>query len=401
MPERDDIEVLVPRSMEPRLERTATLVEAAAGRALTRGEALGIGGLALLAAATGGAATASAAATVSAAEPLEDKLAVYNWAGYEDPKSVKAFRSAHRATKVSMTFYGGNAELIAKLNQGGSYDVVVPSQNAVAQLAQTGKLMRLDRKLLPNYKYYDPTWRHPVYDPQGLYSVVHSYGLTGFIYRNDIVTERPKTLLEFYNLLEKYSSKGRTSILDGADNVVPLALMALGLDGNTKDPAKLAKAKKLLLRIRPHVSNITAANLVADAAAGKVLLQQTYNGSAILTLAEAKKQGHDYLTWVLPQGSSQRWSDNWAIPANAPHPVAAHAWINHFLNPAVAAQTMAFSGYPTPVPSAFKRLAPALRNDPIFNVRQRLIKDYQFVLNPSPEVVSARDRLNTEFMAAS
>ena len=41
------------------------------------------------------------------------------------------------------TFYSSNDELLAKLHAGGtSYDIIVPSQNAVAELIQENSLMR-------------------------------------------------------------------------------------------------------------------------------------------------------------------------------------------------------------------------------------------------------------------
>jgi spermidine/putrescine-binding protein len=402
----DPLKVLAPASMRTRFARVAAAAQGVAspqGVRMTRAEALGVGGLALLAASCG-ASTASSppptATTSLAGKPIEDRLVIYDWASYEDPKSVKSFTAEHPHTKISMSFFGDNSEVITKLNQGVEFDIIVPSQNAVLELGKAGKLMELDHDLLPNYAGYDPAWRHPIYDPDGLWSLVHSYGVTGYIYRNDIVTERPKSLLDFYNLLPKYGgSNGRTSVLEGAENVVPLALMALGLDANTKDPDQLGQARDLLLRVRPYVTTITAENLEPDAAAGKLVLQQTYNGSAILTFRLAKKLGHDYLTWVLPTGSSDSWSDNWAIPANAPHPVAAHAWLDHFLDPAVVAQTMTFSGYPTPVPAAFDLIAPELRESAIFNIDHDRIKDYQFILNPDPETVAARERIYEEFKA--
>ena len=406
----DLLRVLVPESRRPRFVRTAAAVQelhARAGVTLSRREALGIGALALFAAACGGTTASGGASSTSgsgsslANKPIENELIIYNWAQYEDPKSIQSFKNQYPNTSVSMSFYGDNSEIITKLNQGAEYDIVVPSQNAVLELGQGGKLMELDHDLIPNYKLYDPAWHKPIYDPDGLWSVVHSYGLTGYFYRHDIITEKPKTLLDFYNLLPKYGGdKGRTSILEGAENVVPLALMALGLDANTKDPNQLGQAKDLLLKVRPYVTAITAENLDTDAAAGNVVLQQTYNGTAILTYAEAKKLGHDFLTFVLPEGSSDSWADNWAVPSNAPHPVAAHTWINHFLAPPIVAQTMTYSGYPTPVPAAFKLIDPSLRNNPLFNVPHERIKDYQFILNPDPETVQAREQIYTEFKAA-
>ena len=136
--------------MKPRLDRIEQAVQQVArrseGRTLSRREALGLGGLALAAAACGGSSSSSgnggsttAAGTTSTAsalagKPMEDKLLIYNWSQYDDPKTYKAFKAAHKGLTLKETYYVGNDELIAKLQAGGGpFDIVVPTQNAVAR----------------------------------------------------------------------------------------------------------------------------------------------------------------------------------------------------------------------------------------------------------------------------
>ena len=113
----------------------------------------------------------------------------------------------------------------------------MPSQNAVAQLIEEKGLMALDKALLPNLKNLDPSFLKPSYDPTGEYHVIKDFGITMFFYNNKIITEQPQTMQDFYDLLNKYVRKGRTNLLDGAEEVVPLALMAIGMDPNTDSRA--------------------------------------------------------------------------------------------------------------------------------------------------------------------
>ena len=66
-----------------------------------------------------------------------------------------------------------------------------------------------------------------------------------FFYNNKIVTDDLKTMQDFYDALPKYVSKGRTNMLDGAEEVVPLALMALGLDPNTDSRVRLRQGQEV------------------------------------------------------------------------------------------------------------------------------------------------------------
>ena len=178
--------------------------------------------------------------------------------------------------------------------------------------------MALDKALLPNLKNLDPSFLKPSYDPTGDFHVIKDFGITMFFYMNTVVTDHPKTMLDFYNSLLKWHSKGRTNVLDGAEEVVPLALMALGLDPNTDSASDFAKVKKFLLKVRPGVTTIDSSGYINDSIAGKIILSQGWNGDVRRIVQARKKQGD--ITPVIPTGTSEVWADNWCIPANAPAP---------------------------------------------------------------------------------
>ena len=118
-------------------------------------------------------------------------------------------RSRKAGLKIHETYYSSNDELLAKLNAGGTtYDIIAPSQNAVAQLIQEGKLLAMDPALLPNLKNLDPKFLKASYDPTGQYHVIKDYGITMIFYNNQIVTEQPQTMHDFYALLPEVRQQG-------------------------------------------------------------------------------------------------------------------------------------------------------------------------------------------------
>jgi spermidine/putrescine transport system substrate-binding protein len=409
---RNSLNVLAPTSAKPKLDylRRQLYRDAAERSGLNRRELLGLGALGLLAAACGGSTNAggggggggSTAATggdTLAGKPMENSLIIYNWSEYDAASTFKKFEAAHPATSVKETFYSSNDELLAKLSAGGTgYDIIVPSQNAVAELIGENGLMALDTALLTNLKNLDPSFLKPSYDPTGQFHVIKDYGITMFFYMNTVVTDSPKTMLDFYNALLKWHPKGRTNVLDGAEEVVPLALMALGLDPNTDSASDLAKAKKFLIKVRPGVTTIDSSGYINDSIAGKIILSQGWNGDVRRIVQARKKQGD--ITPVIPTGTSEVWADNWCIPANAPHPVAAHAWINWLLEPAVAVAEMNYHNYPIPIASALAAMPAALKTDPLFNVPKSYTDNYKYILNVSPSVVNQRTQIYGEFKAA-
>jgi spermidine/putrescine transport system substrate-binding protein len=411
--DQDELNILAPREAKPKLDYLHREVQRAAGRPLDRRQALGLGGMALLAAAaaacgstsTSGTAKSSSSGSANplAGKPLESHLEIYNWSQYDDPSTFTKFSKLPAEKKAGMTvhetFYSSNDELLAKLHAGGtSYDIIVPSQNAVAELIQEKSLMALDKALLPNLKYLDPSFLRPSYDPTGDYHVIKDFGITMFFYNNKIVKEQPKTMLDFYHALPKYVSMGRTNLLDGAEEVVPLGLMALGMDPNTTSQSDFSKVKSFLLSVRKGVTTIDSSAYINDAIAGKIILSQGWNGDVRRIVQGRKKQGD--ITAVIPQEASEIWADNWCIPATAPHPVAAHAWINWLLTPSTAVTEMNYHNYKIPMSSALSQLPASLRDDPMFNVPRSYTDNYHYILNVSPQVVEARTQIYSEFKAA-
>jgi spermidine/putrescine transport system substrate-binding protein len=415
----NELNVLAPRAMRSKFDYLQREVQGLAGARMTRRQALGLGGLALIAAACGTATTttnttqktsgpspsgSASPAGPLAGKPLENHLEIYNWSEYDDPSTFKLFKKLPDEVAVGMsvheTFYSSNDELLAKLHAGGSgYDIVVPSQNAVAQLIEEGKLMAMDQSLLPNIKYLDPSFLKSSYDPTGQYHLIKDFGITMFFYNNQIVTEQPQTMHDFYGLLTKYVGKGRTNLLDGAEEVVPLALMAIGLDPNTTSQADFDQAKSFLLPLRKGVTTISSFGYINDAIAGKIILSQGWNGDVRRIVQGRKKEGD--ITGIIPTGASEIWADNWCILANAPHPVAAHAWLNWLLTPSTAVTEMNYHNYPIPIPDALAQVPTELKGDPMFNVPKQYTDGYKYILNVSPDVVQARTEIYTEFKAAS
>jgi spermidine/putrescine transport system substrate-binding protein len=258
--------------------------------------------------------------------------------------------------------------------------------------------MRLDKALLPNLKNLDPSFLKPSYDPTGEYHIIKDFGITMFFFNNKIVTDELKTMHDFYMAMPKYVSKGRTNLLDGAEEVVPLALMALGLDPNTTSQSDFSQVKSFLLSIRKGVTTIDSSAYIDDAIAGKIILGQGWNGD-VRRIVQGRAKQKD-MTAIIPTAASEIWADNWCIPASAPHPVAAHAWINWLLTPSTAVTEMNYHNYKIPIASALDQLPAALKDDPLFNVPKSYTDSYHYILNVSPQVVEDRTQIYSAFKAA-
>src|SRR3954454_12184362 len=359
---------------------------------LTRRDVLVLGGLAA-------AGLSSASGALAASGAYEGQLNIYTWAQYQDPDNLKAF-SKQAGVKVHSTYYTSNEQLLTQLQTTKgqkTYDIVVPDGDHVRIEkggGGLGLLMPLDHSLIPNLKYLGPQWRKLAYDPGNKYSVPKDAGVTAFAYRTDRIKANLRSWKDFFAFLPH--AKGlHVNFIESPAEVIGMALVSLGYSMNTKSDKELAAAQKLLISVKPYVSTINEV-YDDDFSSGKIDLGITYSGDA-LRIQAARKAKND-IRVVLPAGVSELWIDNWAISAFAPHPKAAHAWINFVLQPKVNAAEMRYHSYEVPTTASFAFVGAAAKTPKVV-FPPRVFKDYE-ILQTTPDGLQKRVKIWDEFKAA-
>jgi spermidine/putrescine transport system substrate-binding protein len=352
-----------------------------------------IGTLAALAAASGGRLTSDALAAVDAAE-LEGELLYYNWADYVNPKTYPAF-TKRTGVKVKKDFYASNEALFAKLKGGArGYDLIAPTGYMVQILAQEKLLQRINWAKLPTVKAnINEKFRNLPFDRGDRYSVAKDWGTTGFVYRRDLVRERPTSWRQFVNLTKtKYS--GKVTLLDGIPEVIGSIARMLGYSYNTENRGELDKVRAELLALKPHILAITSTEYKQLIVSGKAVMGMAWNGDGAFV---ASKKPADY---VVPSEGGEFWVDSYAIPVGAKNPDAAHAWINFVYERRIAALETSYTYYGSPVKVA--KLRGALANNILTNPDvfppARLLKKLE-ANQVSPRGTALRSRIWTEFKA--
>jgi spermidine/putrescine transport system substrate-binding protein len=308
-----------------------------------------------LAAIAGGATVLAACAPGGSGSPapqatggdLEDSLSVYTWAEYDAPEVVEAF-TADLGPKVTLDSYGSNEELIAKLvaAKGTSgYDIVVPTGVFIPQMIEQGLLQKLNKDLLPNLSNMDPAFLGRAWDPNNDYSICKAWGTTGYVYDKTVITRELTTWADFLDAAQNEAS-GKTSVLDDPGDLTGIYFWANGIDWNTDDEAELAACEEYLVTsLAPHLSAFDSYPGGSAIPQGTQVLMQSWNGDARLGILESPDP--DRWQWVLGGPDTEIWMDNWAIAAGAPHPEAAHAFINFILAPENALVELDYIGYHT------------------------------------------------------
>jgi spermidine/putrescine transport system substrate-binding protein len=329
------------------------------------------------------------------AAELGGTLHYYNWADYVNPETYPAFTKA-TGVKVKKDFFVSNEELQAKL-QGGArgFDLAAPTGYMVQILADAGLLEELDWSQLPTVeKNLDARFRKLPYDPDDKWSVAKDWGTTGFVYRSDLVKEKPTTWREFVDLA-KGPYSGKVTLLDGIPECVGSMLCMLGYSYNSEDEGEIDEAKKELVELKPHLLAITSTEYKQMLIAGKAVMSLGWNGDGA---AVAAKKPAEY---VVAEEGGEFWVDAYVIPKGAKNPTAAHAWIDYVYDPEHNALETEFTYYGSPVKRDL--LEPVMDkkvfgNEDVFPPEDTLEK-----LEPNavtPEGTKLRDRAWTEFKAA-
>jgi putrescine transport system substrate-binding protein len=354
---------------------------------------------AVLAACGGGdqkAADPAAAGTPGAAAgPAEEKvLNVYNWSDYIAPDTIAKFEAA-TGIKVNYDVYDGNEVLEAKLLAGRSgFDVVVPSANFLERQIKQGVYKPLDREQLANLGNLDEGMMKnlALYDPGNLHAAPYMWGTVGIGYNvdrvkaalGDVPVDSWQVLLDPKNAA-KLKGCG-ISLLDAPTDVVDSVLIALGRDPNSEKEEDLKAAEAALMAIRPHVRYFHSSQYITDLANGEICVAVGYNGDVLQARDRANEAGKGVkIAYVIPKEGAQVWMDTMAVPADAPHPRNAHAFIDFVMQPEIAAAISNFKKFPTPNAKAVPLVDEAVRTDPGIYPPAEIQAKLQPSLSESPE----------------
>jgi spermidine/putrescine transport system permease protein len=293
-------------------------------------------------------------------------LNVYIWSNYIAPETVRKFEARH-GVHVNVDLYDTIEALLAKVQAGNvGYDVLCPTNYAVDILVKQGLLRSLDHSALPHLANLDPRLLDQAYDRGNRYSVPYFCGSCGIGYRKSKVGR-----VDSWAALWDPRFAGRILMLDDARETLGAALKRQGRSLNTTDPVALRAAQRALIAQKPLVKTYDSANYQDVLLAGDVWLAQGWNGQ----FARVMEQDED-LAYVIPREGSSGFIDSLVVPASAPHPELAHAFIDFTMEADIAAEICRTMRYTTPNLAALPLLPPEIRSNPaIFpseDVRTRL-----------------------------
>ena len=318
--------------------------------------------------------TLSAAMMASSALGQDQTVNIYNWSDYIAEDTLEQF-TAETGIATNYDVFDSNEIVEARLLAGSSgYDVVVPSGFFLERQIPIGLFQPLDKSLLPNLDNLDPGIMELVaaHDPANEYAVPYMWGTTGIGYDQVAITERlgEDGPLNSWDLLFDPEIASQLadcgiSVLDAPVEVTAIGLNYLGLDPNSEDPEDLAAVEELFAAVRPYIRYFHSSQYISDLANGEICLAVGYSGDVFIAADRAAEAGRGVeVTYVIPDEGASLWFDMMAIPADAPNPEAAHAFINFILQPQIAADITNYVWYANPNAAADEFVEPDILSDP-------------------------------------
>lgn len=296
---------------------------------------------------------------------------VYNWSDYIAEDTIANFE-AETGIKVNYDVYDNNEIVDSKLLIGNSgYDIVVPTGNFLERQVRAGLMLPLDKSKLPNLSNLDPAVMAVAaeHDPDNAHSVPYMTFTIGLGYNVEKVTAAlgAEAELDTWTLVfdpanaEKLAGCG-IAMLDSPTEVIGTVLHYLGLDPNSESAEDLAQAEAVLTAVKPYIRYYHSSQYIDDLANGEICIALGYSGDVFIASDNAA-DGVE-IGYVIPEEGAATLMDLLAIPADAPNPDNAHAFINYILQPEVIAEITNYVYYANPNLAATEFVDEEVRGNP-------------------------------------
>ena len=333
-------------------------------------------------------------------------LNLYIWSDYLAPNTLSDFEK-QTGIKVHPSYFDTNETLETRLLAGHSgFDTVVPTASYFARQIKAGVYLPLDKTKLPNLKNMDPELMAKVaqHDPGNAHGVIYTWGTNGIGYNEKMVKDlMPDAPLDSWRLVldpavaQKIAKCG-ISVLDSPAEMTRAVLNYLGRNPNSQDPKDLEDVEATLLKIRPYIRNINSSEYIEALANGDLCVAVGYNGDVLQARDRARDANKGIeIEYMVPKEGSILWFDMLAIPADAPDPDSAYAYVNYNMDPKVSADISNFKRYATANIPAQAFVQPAVLNDPAIYPPPEVRAKLSVQLADTPEQTRAITRMWQKF----
>jgi spermidine/putrescine transport system substrate-binding protein len=282
---------------------------------------------------------------------IADSLRFSNWPLYieEDRGTLEEFERRYGTEVEYVEEINDNQEFFGKVRQqygqgrSGGRDLHVVSDWMAARMVRLNYVQQLDKSQLPNVqRYLIDRLRTPLFDPKREFSVPWQSGMTGIVYRKDLVKREPRSIADLFDP----DYKGRVTLLTELYDTVPMTLLSMGVDPAT---AKLDDMLGAIEKVDKasgsgQLRGFTGNEHTKDLTKGDSAMVLGWSGDAIQLKAD-----NPNIEFVQPEEGFLLWSDNMQIPVGAPSAFTAQRMMDFVYRPEVQVGITEWVNYVCPV----------------------------------------------------
>jgi spermidine/putrescine transport system substrate-binding protein len=386
-PSNEDLERQFERLLQNPLTRRRILQRGAAG-------ALSASALAYLAACgtdepAGGGDSAEESKAIPKGKIASD-LYVANWPLYidEERSALKSFQEKNGTKIKYVEEINDNTEFFGKVRQqydqgqSGGRDIHVVTDWMAARMIRLGYVQKFDKSSMPTAdKNLIERLKSPPFDPKREFSMPWQSGLTGIIYRKDLVKREPKSVDDLFDP----AYKGKVTMLSEMRDTVGIVAASMGAD---PEKASVDEFMKAIDKIQEgadsgQIRGFTGNEYIKDIPKGDSVVIIGWSGDAVQLKAD-----NPNIEFVLPESGGMLWTDNMQIPVGAPHAYTAEKFIDYVYQPEVQAPIEAYVNYICPVNGVKEILEkddPEIANNPLIFPDAAFLENTHIFRDLNPE----------------
>lgn len=267
----------------------------------------------------------------------EKELNLFTWEGMF-PQDVLDSFTEETGIKVNYSSFDTDEMMLSKLQtaKGGDYDVIIADDYIIETAIAEELVMPLDKAKLDNLENVNPIYQGQFFDPEDEYTVPYGAGVQTIVYNPETVDID----ITGYSDLWDEKLKDNLAIIGNYRVINGMALKVAGKSYNTLDIGVIEDAGEKLLELAPNVRLIKDDNVQDDLISGEV-------GAAVMYTSQvtAACLANPDLKVVYPKEGIGFGIMGQFIPVQAPHPDAAHQFINYILRPDISKQCFEYIGY--------------------------------------------------------
>jgi spermidine/putrescine transport system substrate-binding protein len=304
-----------------------------------------------------------------------------NWTAYMDQKRVDGKRTYPslnaftESTGIEVNYlvdYNDNDEFYGKVQerlkagQDIGYDIVTPTDWMTARWIRLGYAQKLNEANIPNKKNILTALANVPFDQGRQYSMTWQSGFAGFGWNAKEIPGGIKSLDQLFSA--KY--KGRIEVLSEMRDTMGIILQYQGVDisNNFSEDEFMNGIDYLKKQISDGVIRQVKGNdYLEDMASGDAVAVIGWSGDIFSENLSGANYG-----FAIPDSGGTLWSDNMLIASTSSNKSNSEKLINHYYDPAIAAQVAAWVNYISPVQGAREEM---LKIDPELADSQYIFPD--------------------------